>query len=570
MAEPQPTAVTPPTPIGQGQRPAIPVVLLVLVAAGAVVAGGVAAGRLFSPGSPAAAPAPRFVEEAVAAGIEHRYDGEFTYFVGGGVAAFDCDDDGREDLYFAGGAEPAELYRNASPVGGALRFEPIADAATDLDAVTGAYPLDIDGDGTTDLAVLRVGEDVLLRGLGDCRFERANEAWRFDGGEAWTAAFSATWEQDATLPTLAFGNYLVLDDAGEPQPDYACGDNDLFRPDAGGDAYGEPIALTHGWSALSVLFSDWDRSGRRDLRISNDRHYYRDGEEQLWRMEQGAPPRLWTQQEGWQTLRVFGMGIASTDLTGDGYPEVYLTSQADNKLQTLVDGAAEPRYEDMALEAGVTAHRPYAGDTTMPSTGWHAEFDDVNNDGYIDLFVAKGNVEAQEGYAMRDPSNLLIGQPDGTFVEGATDAGIVSFARARGAALVDLNLDGLLDLVVVNRRENVGLWRNVGAGSGERAAPLGNWIAIRLQDDGANRDGIGAWVDVTLGDRVLTREVTVGGGHAGGQLGWIHVGIGDAEQADIVVRWPGGGTTGPITVGAKRFAMIGRDASGPEYWTPPN
>ena len=68
----------------------------------------------------------------------------------------------------------------------------------------------------------------------------------------------------------------------------------------------------------------------------------------------------------------------------------------------------------------------------------------------------------QEGYATRDPSNLLIGQADGTFVEGAEAAGIVSYDRARGAALVDLDLDGLLDLVVVNRVEPVSVWRNVG------------------------------------------------------------------------------------------------------------
>ena len=538
----------------------------------AVVAGAATAifvtGRLGSPTMLAALDAPHFVEEALAAGIEHSYDGEFTYFVGGGVAAFDCDDDGRPDLYFAGGAEPAALYRNSSPVGGALSFEPIADAATDLEAVTGAYPLDVDGDGTTDLAVLRVGENVLLRGLGGCRFERANEAWGFEGGDAWTAAFSATWEGDAALPTLAFGNYLVLDEDGRPQADHACEDNRLFRPTSGGHEYAEPIALSPGWCALSVLLSDWDRSGRRDLRISNDRHYYRDGEEQLWRMEPGGEPRPWTREQGWQTLRVFGMGIASTDLTGDGYPEIYLTSQADNKLQTLVDGAAQPRYEDMALEAGVTAHRPYVGDTTMPSTAWHAEFDDVNNDGYVDLFVAKGNVEAQEGYAMRDPSNLLIGQQDGTFTEGAMEAGIVGFARARGAALVDLNLDGLLDLVVVNRRENVGLWRNVGAGSADEPAPMGNWVAIELEDDGANRDGIGAWIEVTAGDRVLSREVTVGGGHAGGQLGWIHLGIGEAERAEVVVRWPDGEATGRIAVEANRFATIRLGASAPEYWTP--
>ena len=65
---------------------------------------------------------PRFVEESTSAGVDHAYAGEFPYFVGGGVATFDCDDDRRPDLYLAGGTDPAALYRNESPVGGALRF----------------------------------------------------------------------------------------------------------------------------------------------------------------------------------------------------------------------------------------------------------------------------------------------------------------------------------------------------------------------------------------------------------------------------------------------------------------
>ena len=66
---------------------------------------------------------PRFVDEAVPAGVEHVYDGSWEYFVGGGVATFDCDEDGKLDLYFAGGSEPAALFHNESPDGGALRFE---------------------------------------------------------------------------------------------------------------------------------------------------------------------------------------------------------------------------------------------------------------------------------------------------------------------------------------------------------------------------------------------------------------------------------------------------------------
>ncbi|MGH2488610.1 MAG: FG-GAP repeat domain-containing protein, partial [Candidatus Limnocylindria bacterium] len=200
--------------------------------AGIVAAATVAAAVLVGTAQPAAAPptalpAPHFVEEAQTAGIDHAYQGEFEFFVGGGVAVFDCDDDGRSELYLAGGSEPAALYHNESQLAGALRFTRRADPETDLDRVVGAYPLDIDSDGQMDLAVLRFGENVLLRGLGGCRFERANEAWGFDGGERWTTAFSATWEASAAWPTLAFGNYL---DQASTNTNRLCYDNELFRP----------------------------------------------------------------------------------------------------------------------------------------------------------------------------------------------------------------------------------------------------------------------------------------------------------------------------------------------------
>lgn len=533
---------------------------LATLAALAIVASGLLGG---DDAASATAP-PRFVEEARAAGISHVYEGDFTYFVGGGVAAFDCDDDGRSDLYFAGGTEPAALYRNESPVGGALRFTPVPSPATDLRRVVGAYPIDIDGDGRLDLAVLRLGENVLLRGLGDCRFERANETWGFDGGDAWTAAFSAEWEGDARLPTLAFGNYLDRRSIGEVP---RCSDNVLVRPGSG-ERYAEPAVLAPGYCTLSILFSDWDRTGRRDLRMTNDRHYYLDGEDQLWRIEDGEEPRLYTRDDGWQRLEIWGMGIASYDLTGDGKPEVFLTSQADNKLQALVDGATGPDYTDIALDRGVTAATPYAGGDPLPSTAWHPEFEDVNNDGLIDLFVSKGNVEAQADFATRDPDNLLLGQPDGTFSESGAAAGVATFVRGRGAALVDLNLDGMLDLVQVNRRANVSLFRNVGWGTAAHPAPMDGWVAIRLAQPGPNRDAIGSWVEVRAGGRSAEREVTIGGGHAGGQLGWIHFGLGNAGAAEIRVRWPDGELGPWLRVASNRFAVIERGATEPRLWEP--
>jgi hypothetical protein len=530
----------------------------------AALAIGNASGLIRPAGETAPGP-PRFVEEAVAAGIEHTYDGEYTFFVGGGVAAFDCDDDGRSELYIAGGSQPAGLYLNRSAVGGPLRFARRPDPATDLSAVTGAYPLDVDGDRRVDLAVLRLGGNVLLRGLGGCRFEEANARFGLDGGAAWTAAFSATWEGSAALPTLAYGNYVELGEDG--QASGTCTDSRLFRP-RDRDRYGASIPLSPGRCALSMLFSDWARTGRRDLRVSNDRHYYREGEEQLWRVAEGEPPRLYTRDEGWAQLKIWGMGIASQDVTGDGLPEVYLTSQGDNKLQTLEDGSGRPAYHDIAIRRGVTAHRPFAGDVTLPSTAWHAEFQDVNNDSFMDLFVTKGNVDAMPDYAARDPSNLFIGQPDGRFVEGAEAAGLVTFARGRGGALVDFNLDGLLDLVQVNRRENVKLWRNVGSGDQSQPGPMGNWIGLRIEQPGPNPNAIGSWIELRAGDRTTVRELTVGGGHAGGQLGWVHFGLGGAERAEVQVTWPDGEMGPRLSATANQFLAIRRDATEAVPWSP--
>jgi len=538
--------------------------LVVLAVAVAVVIGPTLVGSS-TPRS--AAGAPRFVDETASSGLLHRFEGDAAYSTGGGVAVLDCDADGRPDLYLAGGAEPAALYRNAGATGGPLRFERTASAATDLDAVEGAYPIDLDGDDLDDLVVLRYGESVLLRGLGDCRFERANEALGFDGSPGQTIAFSAAWEGTARLPTLAIGHYLTIEPDGSLGAD--CDEHALLRPDATGAAYAPAVTLAPGYCTLSMLFSDWDRSGRRDLRVTNDRHYYLDGMDQLWRIAAGETPLPYTADDGWVSMQIWGMGIASQDLTGDGYPEVFLTSQGDNKLQTLTTNADQPTYRDIALRRGATASRPSTGGDVLPSTAWHPEFEDVNNDGFMDLFISKGNVSAQPDFAQRDPSDLLLGQPDGTFTQAADAAGIVSFERGRGAALADFNLDGLLDLVLANYGADTLVWRNLGAGTAEAPAAMGHWLGLRLAQDDPNRDAIGAWIEVRIGDVSVAREVTIGGGHAGGQLGWIHLGLGPATSAEVRVQWPDGEVGPWIRIEADGFAIMERGATAARPWQPP-
>lgn len=459
---------------------------------------------------------------------EHVYDGGWEHFVGGGVAAFDCNGDALPELYAAGGTNPATLFRNVSDDG--VAFTPDTPEALALTGVTGAYPLDIDGDGTLDLAILRVGPDKLLRGLGNCRFGAFDDDLGFTSGDHWTTAFSATWEKGQTRPTLAFGTYV---DRSDPDgPFEACDATLLYRPE--GDRYGPPQKLEPGFCALSMLFSDWHRTGRADLRVSNDRHYYvRGGQEQMWAMSK--TPRLYTKDEGWRDYALWGMGIASRDVTGDGYPDVYLTSMGDQKFQIFDPDTGGPTWKDATYERGTTAHRPHVGSDGRPSTGWHSAFGDVNDDGRDDIFVAKGNVEQMPVAAMEDPNSLLVQRETGDFQERSVEAGIASPARSRGAALADFDNDGRLDLAVVNRRAPMEVYANVTDG--------GNWLLVDVVGQTPNTRAVGAFVELRVGETIQTREITVGGGHASGHAGLQHFGLGTAETADIRITWPDGTST---------------------------
>ncbi len=478
----------------------------------------------------------RFVDRSGQIEPPHVYTGGWEHFVGGGVALFDCDGDHLPEVVAAGGADPVTLLRNrtAAP-GGAIALE--RGAFPQVRDATGLWPLDIDGDGWQDLAVLRVGENLILRGGPDCAFTTAD--WGFQGGNAWSTAFSATWEPGQIRPTLAIGNYV---DRSDPTgPFGACDVNELHRPE--GDRYTATLPLTPGFCALSMLISDWQRSGVAELRVSNDRHYYvRDGREQMWRLD---PLEERGHEDGFAQVSIWGMGIASRDITGEGRPEVMLTSMGDQLLM-LNDAAG---LAPAPFELGTTAHRPHAGGDGRPSTGWHAEWADVDNDGRADLFIAKGNVDQMPGNAMEDPNSLLQQTEDRQFREVSVAAGVASMVRSRGAGLMDLNADGRLDLVVVNRRAPLEVWEN-------RSTGTGAWLALDPAQPGPNRNAVGALVEVATGQGVQVQERTVGGGHGGGQAGPLHFGLGAAAEARVRVVWPDGAESDWIDVRANRAVAL--------------
>ncbi len=464
---------------------------------------------------------------------DHQYSGGWEHFVGGGVSAFDCSGDGLPDLVAAGGAGPMILLRNVSSKG-VIAFEQ-GKLPGEMTGVTGAYPVDIDGDEMLDLYVMRVGPDHVFKGGADCSFADVTEDWNIPQTDQWTTAFTAWWDNDARFPTMAVGHYV--DRTNPDGPFGTCDTHTVLLPSEGAKPRYTGQDISPGFCTLSMLASE-DARGRMSLRISNDRHYFvSGGSEQLWDIEQ---QRFLGPEDGWQTVSLWGMGIASRDLNGDQRDELMLTSMGDQLMQIAnPDGT----YSNAPYDIGTYAHAPYLKGDGRPSTGWHASFADVNNDGRADLFIAKGNVDQMPGMAMRDPNNLLIQNENGQFTEAGETAGVADTARSRGAALADFDGDGRLDLVVVNRRAQMRLYRNI-------TSDVGNALRVTLEGRGGNRFAVGARVIVTADGIPQNQQVTVGGGHAGATAVPLHFGIGTATAAQVQVRWPDGSSTLPVTAQA--------------------
>jgi len=507
-----------------------------------------------APGATNAAPA-WFEEIAAERGLDfrHRSGHEERYLfpeiVGGGVALFDMDGDADLDAYLVqsgrldGTGEGNRLYRND----GSGRFEDVTDGsgAGDRGYGMGVAAGDADGDGDTDLYVTNLGPNALLLNDGQGRFTDATgRAGVGDPGWSTSAAFF-DHDLDGDLD-LYVVNYVNWQPSTEQEcyhktglPDYCLPTNynapatdRLYRND--GDARFTDVTAEAGidrafGNGLGVVVSNFDGNGRPDVFVANDTMM-----NQLW-IHHG--------DEGFRDEALLrgcaldehgvakaGMGVEARDLDDDGDSDllvVNLEGQTDSYFRNT-DGFFDDRTGAIGL-AG--APRSY--------TRFGIGLADFDNDGRLDLYEANGSVifdaAAATGDPYAQPNLLLRGTPGGRFepVEplGGTATPLVH--TSRGVAFGDVDGDGGVDAVVVNRDGPAYLLRNV-------HPRRGHWVGFRVLDaNGA--DALGATVRLRAGDRTVVRDVRAAYGYCASHDPRVHVGLGPAaEVADVTVTWPDG------------------------------
>ena len=470
----------------------------------------------------------------------------------GGLGVIDFDQDGWPDLYCVNGAALPSLEKSDPRFFNRLYRNNRNGTFTDVTQKAGVqgrgYEMgvavgDYNNDGFEDMYVVGVHGNTLYRNNGDGTFTDVTQTAGVSGVDAanrklWSV--SAAWvdyDNDGHLD-LIVSNYCDWTAGDDP----ICGGlNNSERAYCHPDMYrAEPMLLYHNngngtftevsakaglskvlGKGMGVAVADYDDDGLQDIFIAND------NDRNLLLHNLGSGKFKETGMEGGIAYngdgrQISGMGADFRDFDGDGEPDILMTGLRGETFE-LFRNTGKGSFEDASSKSGLLG-------LSRPWSGWSCGLADLDNDGWLDIFIACGGLDEKEPQQNR----VLRNSGSGRFSDVSADAG-AEFAVSRvhrGVAFADFDNDGRIDAAVTSMNGPVELWMN--------RSPEQHWLQLKLKGTRSNRSGLGAKVVCRSGTHSQTTFVANSVGYGSASDLRVHFGLGGELKASLEIHWPSG------------------------------
>jgi hypothetical protein len=460
---------------------------------------------------------------------------------GSGVAINDLDGDGNLDIVLANLGGPNTILWNR----GALRFDTQRLDHGDSRAVN---VVDVDGDGLLDIVFTRrFDKPTLWRNTGQEGADRFVQETLPGVNNPFYSMAWADLNGNGALELVAASYDTELRKQQGAIFDYRGGGVGVFVYTRQGDVYADE-RLAREADALAILLADLNNNGQLDIVVGNDF----DRRDYIWLREGDG----WTAAEPFRATSENTMSFDLGDIHNDGSPALFAADMKPYRqdVPTLAQWlpimdkmthpstSADPQRVENVLQVraadGRFRNQAYARMVDATGWSWSAKFGDLDNDGFLDLYVVNGMIA--EGLFSHLDGNELIEENQAFRNDGrghflhTPEWGLGSTASGRGMMMADLNNDGRLDIVVNNLMSPAILFENQLCGGAGLAVDL-RWPSSQ------NPYAIGAQLALHTDAGVYYRDVRTSSGYLSGDPARIHFGTPDgAILQSLEIRWPDG------------------------------
>jgi hypothetical protein len=515
-------------------------------------------------------PAPWFINVANRSDFPYKTNNDYTgrkYFpqpMAGGVALLDINNDGLLDIFLTNGAKLPNLQKTTSAYDNALLQNMGNGVFKDVTAhaglagkqtgyAFGVAAADFDNDGHEDLFIASAGRNTLYRNNGDGTFTDVTRGSGLDTKPANVLTVGAAWfdfDNDGLLD-LILTTYTVWDphtdppcyldppspNTKAPRQEIYCSPHSvssvaprLYRNLGHGkfqdvtEPSGIGTALGKG---MGVSVADFNNDGRMDIFIANDT------EPNLLYINQGngtfkEQADIYAVAYNEQGGLVSGMGSDAKDFDNDGFIDI-ITNDLAGQLFNFYKNTGGHSFDDGPVSTDFA-------NLSRPFSGWSLGFIDFDNDGWLDIYSANGDVDNLKSHSKQH--DTMFRNLNGTHLSDVSSqmgSDFLPLGYQRGAAFGDLNNDGFEDIVVTSLGEKPRILFNQGLNHD-------HWLLFDLRGHTSNRDGIGATLKLTTASgRVLYNQATTSIGLMSSADRRVHFGLAQETSATSVdIRWPSG------------------------------